>query len=241
MIKIAVCDNDSNITSQIESLLLNLEKEFSTRIEIDIFHNGNNLLKQMEQNTFYDIIYLDISMPEINGIDVASTIRTQNISVLIIYVSAYDTYYKSLFETEPFRFISKPIDESVFKTVFSAAFKRISSQPEYFNFTYNKAFYKLPLKEICYFESKNRIIQIHMNQPKQNENFYDKLNDIEKRLSNFHCNFIRIHQSYLVNLDYVKKICRNKVILFNDEELQISERYQHNILPKLQSEIRKEH
>ncbi len=97
-------------------------------------------------------------MREINGIIAAELIRSMEIPALIVYVSSYEKYLMELFNTEPFRFLSKPIDWNKFRVIFMEAYNRIRQKSEYFSFTYNKEFIKVPLGRIYYFESCNRVI-----------------------------------------------------------------------------------
>ena len=160
-----------------------------------------------------------------------------DIPALIIYVSGYEKYLKELFNTEPFRFLSKPIDIKSFDIVFQAAYKRISQKFQYFTFSYNKSFIKIPLNSIYYFESNNRVIHIHMpktltsekSETNQPTKFYGKMNDLEKKLSESSNRFIRIHQSYLVNFDYIRSMNFTSITMHDGKILQISEERQKNV------------
>lgn len=128
-----------------------------------------------------------------------------------------------------FRFVRKPIDERIFHEFFMAAYVRIGERSGYFPFTYNKAVRKIPLNRIYYFESQNRIVHIHtlkngsaVSDDTENK-FYGKMNDVERQLSERNGNFIRIHQSYLVNFDYIKSMNFDRVCMSDGTVLQISE------------------
>ena len=186
----------------------------------------------------YDIAFLDIEMHKINGISAAELIRSMEVPALIVYVSSYEKYLKELFNTEPFRFLSKPIIGKEFHSVFMDAYKRIRQKSEYFSFTYNKEFIKVPLGRIYYFESCNRVIYIHAVRNVRAENtesdemeyrFYGKMNDVEKQLSDSNVRFIRIHQSYLVNFDYIKSMNFTNVTMSDGAMLQISEDKQKKV------------
>ena len=141
-----------------------------------------HLLESIQQNEAYDIIFLDIEMEQLDGISTARKIREVDLSVLLIYVSGYDEYLKELFEVEPFRFISKPIDRNRLKTYFSNAIQRTLKKELFFQYSFNKEIQKIPLDDIVYFESKNRSIYIYLKDG-TSRYFYGKLNDIEKNLT----------------------------------------------------------
>ena len=238
MINIAICDDDVAMTTTIEELLYNTAKEQGIKINCAVFFDGFTLVENIRQGTYYDLIYLDIEMCQVDGISAAELIRNMEVPALIVYVSSYEKYLKKLFNTEPFRFLSKPIIEKEFHSVFMDAYKRIRQKSEYFSFTYNKEFIKVPLGRIYYFESSNRVIYIHAVRNVRAENaqldetkykFYGKMNNVEKQLSNSNVRFIRIHQSYLVNFDYIKSMNFTSVTMSDGTVLQISEDKQKNV------------
>lgn len=134
-------------------------------------------------------------------------------------------------------------DESgAFRSAFWAAYKRIAQRPEYFSYTFHKICFKLPLDKIIYFSSCNRVIMIHAAENIQPEpaaydeketNFYGKMNDLEKQLAERGARFIRIHQSFLVNFDYIKSMGSKEVIMLDGTSLQISEDRYHVRNPML--------
>lgn len=128
MIKIAVCDNDINITTFIEENIYKIAKEKSYAVGIDIFFDGVQLTKRVEGGTNYDLIYLDIEMNDLSGIDAGHIMRKMDCTALIIYISSYEEYLRELFEVEPFRFLDKPIDDTLFKAYFISACKRIERE-----------------------------------------------------------------------------------------------------------------
>lgn len=128
MLRIAICDDDMPLTTEVETLLLTISKEKCIQMEIDIYFDGTTLYKGLESGTNYDIIYLDIEMSYMDGIQAAHLIRDLKLPSILIYISSYDTYFKQLFEVEPFRFISKPIDVQLFYKYFMEAYKKINSQ-----------------------------------------------------------------------------------------------------------------
>lgn len=238
MINIAICDDDETMTTVIEEMLCQIAQEQSIEIDCAIFFDGSSLVGSIRQGDCYDLIYLDIEMRKVNGIGAAEMIRNMELSPLIVYVSCHEQYLKELFDTEPFRFLSKPVDKDTFRSVFLAAYKRIRQRAEYFYFTYNREVIKVPLGRSWYFESRGRVIYIYVadgvrtKRPGSGEadyKFYGKMNDVEKQLSERNVRFIRIHQSYLVNFDYIRSINFTNVTMPDGRRLQISEERQKNV------------
>ena len=228
MIHIAICDDDRETVQSIETLLRETAAELQVEISCESFYDGAALAETItEQNAYFDIIYLDIEMGGMDGIRAAGLLRAQELPMLIIYVSGHEEYLKELFSTEPFRFLSKPIERAAFREVFFSACKRIQSRAGYFSFTYRKAIHKIPFNRITYFESRGRQIHIHMtgtgSESGETDMFYGKMNDLERQLpSPQSSRFLRIHQSFLVNFDHIKSIGFTEVVMMDGTALPIS-------------------
>lgn len=205
MVRIAICDDNLRFTGEVETLVALESDKMRLQTETDVFFDGSTLLETLSLGNRYDLIFLDIEMKQLNGIDAARKIREIDKTVLLIYISGYDQYLKSLFEMEPFRFLSKPLDKDLFCRYFREACQRIAETDTYFQFSFNKELKKVPIKDIIYFESQSRVIHI-VRKDGIKDIFYGKLNDIEKELAKTNQRFLRIHQSFLVNFDYVTKI-----------------------------------
>ena len=167
-------------------------------------------------------------MKNIDGIETAKNIRKIDQNVIIIYISNYESYLKELFEVEAFRFISKPINKTIFENYFLKSYERLCSFASYFEYKYKRELFKIMIGEIIYFESNGRSISIILADGR-NEKFNGKLNDVEKDLKNSKIGFLRIHQSYLISYHFIKSITKTHVKLLNDLVLQISEDRQKNI------------
>lgn len=220
MINIAICDDSLTINTHLESVIASASQNLSINVKCNIFFDGATLLKSIMNGAMYDLIYLDVEMPVMNGIETAKSIRTMGLSTLFIFISAHEHYMKGLIATEPFYFLSKPIQVDDFHCAFASAIKRITEKPQNFTFMYKKEYYKLPLKDIQYFESDNRLINVHTSTT--SSVFYGKLNDIETQLSHTERHFLRVHQSYLVNFDHIYTLDHLKVVLLNGQTLPVS-------------------
>ena len=229
MLRIAICDDDKILVTQIEEMLNRyLDKKMIDRY-IEIFYDGASLERIYEKGDRFDIIYLDIEMSGKNGIEAAKSIRRLDRDVLLIYVSSYETYFMQLFEVEPFRFIKKPIKETEFEEVIDFAYERIIEEDAYFEYKYNKTVGKVLIRKIMYFESAGRIVNIHTEE--STYRYYGKLDEVERRLVQNKIPFLRIHKSFYVNFHFVDKITFSKLILSDGTVLQISQDRQ-NIIRK---------
>lgn len=223
MLNIVVCDDDIRFTGKFESMLYIMAEQENINIDIDVFLNGGELIKNVcNKKKCYDLIFLDIEMKGLDGIEVARKIREVNEVVLLIYVTNHKSYALDAYEVQPFQFIVKPVDINVLHKYFKKAYEKIILGAFYFEYKYGKFYCKILLNDIMYFESKKRVIYIHILD-KMIYKFYDKLNNVEERLKNEKTDFWRIHQSYLINTRYIRKKSYDEIELVNGKTLYISE------------------
>lgn len=230
MINIGICDDDLIFASKIETMLIKISESQLIEMNIEVYSDGCELWSDIQNRNTFDLLYLDIEMLQVDGIDVARKIREKDIDVIIIYISSYENYFIQLFEVEPFRFIKKPVDDEIFCNYFNKAYDRILGRDLFFEYKFNKIPHRITLKNVLYFESYGRLIKIIGKD--ENGKFYGKLNMVEKKLESGKIPFLRIHQSYLVNYRFIKEISFYKVVLYNGTELQISEERQKLVREK---------
>lgn len=221
MIRIAICDDEQIVCTQLRDILIRLEFEFSEKIAIDIFYSGEKLCEALDKDIYFHIIFLDIEMEMMNGVEVGKRIRNElfNESTQIIYISGKESYAMELFKVRPLDFIIKPLDYEKIKDVFKLALRLIKKTEGIFQYKFEHSIYNLLIKDILYFTSENRLVKIHTVSG-INE-FYGTLNDTYDKVREF--NFIRIHKSYLINYNHIIKLQYDQVTMTNNEILPISQ------------------
>lgn len=221
MIEIAICDDEIVITSKVENILEELSEEMGIKVEIDVFYDGKTLVNHIKDEKKYDLIYMDIEMREQDGISAASEIREIDKNVFLIYITSHESFAKDVFELNAYRFITKPIDLGIFRKYFEAVKDELTIRPQYFRYQYNKVVYRISLDEIIYFQSDRRVTYIITENG--SKKCYGKLNDIECRLLQSNIVFFRIHQSFLVNPQYIIAYFYDSMELRDGTTLSISE------------------
>ena len=113
MIKVAIVDDDINVCFKIEEYILSYAATNSESFEVEAFQSGEKFLEYWDEQCQFDLIFLDIELYNLNGIEVGSILRKikENYKVQIIYISAKNTYAMKLFQNRPFDFIVKPVNK----------------------------------------------------------------------------------------------------------------------------------
>lgn len=227
MLQVAICDDNLPITTEIEALLLYISKRDAIPMDIQVFFDGDSLWQEMNSGRTFDIVYMDIEMNRLNGVDAGRLIRSHNLPTILIYISAYDTYYQQLFEVESFRFIHKPISRPLFEKYFKEAYEKLHTTFQFYSFRFRQKYTKVLISNILYFESHGRHVIVHTTTSK--EYYIDKLDVIETRLAEQNIEFLRIHQSYLVNPYHIYKVASTYVELDTHLRLTISPKFQPDL------------
>lgn len=221
MFKVGICDDDWNSAELVSQYLEKISKKYQYKLDVDVYSSGEELIRGYEEGNRFDLIYLDIEMKGIDGIETARWIREHQYHMILIYVSSYDTYLKQLFEVEPFRFVQKPIEMESFEKIFLKAVERIEEQKgEYFRFQSGRNMINLLCREILYLESCGRKVIVHTGN--HTYEYYDKLDHVEEQLKDMR--FVRIHKAYLVNMDNVEAFQYERLSLKDGTILNISEK-----------------
>lgn len=224
MIKIAICDDERqqlNILKNIISINLDLK---GLEYRIYEFDCGENLVESLSENT-YDIIFSDIEMKILDGIETAKKIRLQDKKSIIIFVTSHPDFVFQGYDVKAFNYILKPYNsEKIVDVLYSALEELEDVQDNFFLIELKSGTHKLNLNNTLYFTSdKRKIDAVTLD---GNIDFYYKLNDLEEVLPSF---FIRIHQRYLVNLNFISSIEGSSLII-NNESLPISRTYQQDLM-----------
>ena len=222
LIKIAVCDDIPAVCDDVRGMVMRHPQ--SGAFSVTVFYTCEDLCAFLQKQHAFDLLLLDIEFPGMNGLGMSDFLRNtlRDYLTQIVYISAKDGYDRQLFEYQPLNFLKKPIDEKRLHTCIDRAMAWTKENGQALCFTQNKSFYRIPLREILYLESINRQIAIHTE--KETIQFYGKIDKLE--LSG---DFIRIHQSYLINLFAVRTLRFTQAVMRDGAVLPISRAYRQAV------------
>lgn len=211
---ICICDDDFATHQIIKEYL---HGNLSSDVNVFDCFSAEDLLKSAEN---YDILFLDIKMGEVNGLEAAELIRKNNKDIIIIFISSYPNYVFKAFNVEALHFIVKPIDGKEFKSVLDRALYKYKTEHSSIKLNWQKERYVIKISSIKYIEGYNRHVTVYTQ-----DGTYEalgKLSDLYKELAPH--GFIRTHQGFIVNMDYIKRFDVSDVVLFDDTKIMISVR-----------------
>ena len=200
MLKIAICDDDWRSLDIIKRMLERWSKEHSFLTNTDYFDNGDELIKQHEGKR-YDIIFLDIVMPLLNGIDTAKELREFDRSVKIIFLTSSPEFALKSYSVKAADYCLKPITYDRLEEVMADCTNAISKEPENLVVKTDSGYQKIYLHDIEYFEAINKRVRLYLKSGKEAE-INQPLYTFEECLT-ASLYFFKCHRSYLVYLPNV--------------------------------------
>lgn len=221
MFRIAICDDESTICSLLENIIWECGKTIQAKIDIDVFYSGEKLYSEISSGSTYDMIFLDIELQLINGIEIGKRIREElkNEVIQIVYISAKESYAMDLFEIRPMHFLIKPLKEEKVKAVIKKGMDLTNRLREVFQYKVGRRTCRIEVRNILYFESHDR--QVRMVTINGEETFYSTLKDVYEQVEKY--NFIMCHKSYLINYNHVIAFEYDRLTMANKVMIPISQ------------------
>ena len=215
MIRIAICDDDAKIGAELERILQDTFTRLEVESNIQVFISGGELIQSLESGAHYDLLFLDIefAQEDINGVEIGRLIREthHNNTTAIVYISWEKSYSMQLFDIRPLHFLIKPLEPEKVAQVVNTYLQISRHTSKEFSYKKGHNTFKLPLKDIIYFESLERKIVIHLADGRKEE-FYGSLKRIySEQLKKLDVLFI--HAAYIVNYDYISVVKYDQVLL----------------------------
>ena len=227
---IAVCDDEEYFRLQEKKLITAYMKKSGYDFRIDVFSSGKKLLEQEAEGIRYDVVFLDINMEELDGMETAKAIRQASPDVSIVFVTAYITWAPEGYKVGAVRYLLKEqrgLEGTLYECLDAVTDGMRRRQAKYeVDFPQGKR--HILLDSVLYVESRLHRVLFYVMEDRIREYYkYGRLDVVEQELRQY--GFIRVHQSFLVNLKYVKNVQRYTVSLKDGLSVNISKRYYKDV------------
>lgn len=224
--RIAICDDDKNCNDKLYGMLKNYMRYKNIEgVEIEVCASGVELLGK--HGTF-DFVFLDVEMPGMDGFEVAGRIREVDFDVGIVFVTNLGEYMRAGFRYNARDYLCKPVVQEEINELMERAIKErtIKNDRGIYSFkSKDGGNILLSLAEVLYFESRDKYVDAVTD--KKTYTSTSQLSKIATDLDNK--GFIRIHQSYLVNISKIFKDFGDHLVLKGGKKLNISKKYKGSV------------
>ena len=221
MIRIAMCDDETMFLQTYQKKVSELFQEHNVDCKIDTYTDTVRFLEHCEK-TSYDLIFLDIDMPGLDGIETAKALRKSDKKVKIIYITNYGGFAGYAFGVHAFGYLLKPVKEPDIKRQLKEAreyMEKESERPMAELFT-KAGRIRIAVEDIYYFEYTSRMLQVHTR-----EGVYEQQEKISECLEKMRpYGFAMPHKSFVVNLDQVRGIRGYDITLMDGSIVPLSQK-----------------
>lgn len=216
--KIGICDDNENNRMYLKSMVEKYCRNHGIKYEISLYEDGEKLVLAGDK---HDILFLDIEMNDLNGIEVGQIIRKTDFDTIIIIISGHDKYMKNAYHIHPFDYLLKPvIEKNLVKCLDDVErILRYKDPQNFISVKTNDGNIQLNVNDIVYITFKNRKTNIVTKQGI----IYSSMNlkDLYSVLKSY--DFIMCHKSYIVNMGYIYRLNQDEIILsYKDISISVS-------------------
>ncbi len=213
--KIGICEDNTSHSKLIRQMLFRWARKRGVPLNVSTFPSAESFLFQLPNETPFDLLLLDIQMGQMNGMELAKTLRKQKNEVPIIFLTALMDYVFEGYDVGAVHYLLKPIRERSFHDCLDAAIKKMESSPIATLIVDKRKFRQ---NDILYAESASHYVHIHLQGETVTTkmNFRDLSNLLDQKI------FMQCHRSYIVNLAAIERLSRNEIQLDNGERIPLS-------------------
>ncbi len=199
------------------------------QVERFLTTSAEELLKKSKEEACFDIVFLDIEMGSMTGIEAAKQLCENGGNPLIIFTTAHNQYVKEAFYVNAFQYMFKPVEFEDFRYEFERAARAVQRRNRTFEVNHGREKILLKCYDILYIETRDRHLVV---KTADREYLYNgALKEAERQLSGY--GFSKAEQGILVNLCHVRKLEPTKVELDDGEIKFVSRRMYKSFLADL--------
>ena len=227
MYHIAIVEDEKEFREQLQVYLKQYGEENRISFQISVFEDGADILKEYKNE--YDMILLDIEMPKVNGMDAAEQIREKDEDVVLMFITNMAQYAIRGYSVGALDFIMKPVTYYTFSMKMTRALKRVQRKVQIpIVLHLPDGIRTLEIKQIYYVEVQNRMLHYYTDEGEIVVR--GTLQSAEEMLKPYP--FAKCNHWYIVNLNHVKEVVRNTVVV-GPYEVEISRRNKTSFLKAL--------
>lgn len=223
--KVVICDDNMEDLEEVERLLIKYgESVPNIKFALEMFSSADNLYQKISEKELADIYILDLIMEEKTGIDIGEKIREAGSESVIVYITSSDDFALEAYGVHAIRYLLKPVGEERFFEAMDYAFSYAKKKEvSMFNIKTKEGPVSVPYSKIEYIENYSRMLNVCLTNGENIKSiFIRKSFDEEIKEIAEDSQFLKVHKSFLINMDYVKKLDQGSVIMESGKSIPIS-------------------
>lgn len=217
--RIAICEDNQEHADILKGMIQKWAEMEKIKADINHYESAEQFMYYWEKEEQYDLIFLDIQMNKMNGMELAQYIRRQDRAVFIVFTTGILNYVFRGYEVSAFRYLKKPLQErDVLATLKKANYELSEAKRDAVIIPTEDGALRVFKNDIYYVEADNHYIIMHTRQG--NFRYKEKLGNVEPMFPE--PAFCKCHRSYIVNLHHMGRLTKDKVEIDNGDTLPVS-------------------
>ena len=220
MIKIAICDDEKKYRDAVKDMLELYMRDRSVQYEVDAFGISSELVDITEKGVVYDIYLLDIYMPGITGMSIATELRNRGVKSPIIFLTSSTDHALEAFGVDATHYLLKPYTKEDFHMGMDKAVQSMASRrDDSIVLKVDNEYRNIPVSKISYCQAEDKYQRIFLE---KEEKLLIRITGTElyKQLSEFPC-FYHCGRAHIINLDHISRVTLNGVVFKNGIQLTL--------------------
>lgn len=233
MIDISICDDEKEYRDLLYEMVMKSMFQFD-EVNFKYYETGSQIIEEIEKNEFKcDLLLLDIHMPGKDGLKTAEYIRDHQIDVDIIFVTVSVEHVFDGYTYQAFSYLVKPLQYGRLSDELKRYMKLKENTSRCLHVNIGGKKVQIALDRVKYFAANCRKIFVCERGNEETISFYAKMDELMETLKEF--DFLRCHQSYLVNTKFIQSYSRTEIDVGGDT-IPISRRYIKDVRSYLESQ-----
>ena len=228
MLKIAICDDEKMFCESAERMLKLYMEDKNVPFQADVFNIPSELVDATEKGTVYDIYLLDIYMPGVTGMSIATELRSRGVKSPIIFLTSSTDHALEAFGVDATHYLLKPYSKEIFYVGMDKAMQSIAThKDDSIVLKVDNEYRSILVSGIIYCESEDKYQRLYLE---RGEKLLIRISGAElyKQLSQFD-SFYHCGRAHIINLDYISRVTADSVMFKNDTILKLP----HTVLAPL--------
>ncbi len=226
--RILICDDERNVLASLKSMTEDILKSHIPcgNIDIKTFDSAYDMFEYIEDaGKYVDAVILDIELNDIDGIEAANKIEKEYGYIKIIFCTGFIKYSEKVFQVNPLYCIYKPITRDRLEMAIKKLLYEIErGKKKYITVKSFKCVYHIKTESIIYAEINDRHINLYTE-----EGMIEAIENMDKLSSRLGSGFVRCHKSYIININKMKKMEQDKLVLEDGTVVAVSRRYKTKV------------
>lgn len=207
LINAAICDDSAQDAQFVEKNIKDWATARGITARTQVFPSAESFLFQYADDKTWDVLLLDIEMGRMDGVEMARTIRSENETVQIIFITGYSDYISEGYDVAALHYLLKPVNQEKLFSVLDRACEKIRQNERCLNLEIGGEMVRIPFYEIRYLDVFHNYVTIHA---KGEYTVKRSLSEFEKELDQ---RFARVGRGMIVNLKCIRRVTKTEVHL----------------------------